>query len=52
MEFVIRTPHGEAELVVRDPGSDLRLSDVLERVTGQPPPPVVTIDGRAIATDA
>lgn len=52
MEVVIRTPHEEAELVVRASESDLLLSDLLERVTGQPSPPVVTIDGRSVSTSS
>ncbi len=46
----MRTPHEQAELVVRASESDLMLSDLLERVTGQPSPPVVTIDGRSVST--
>jgi S-DNA-T family DNA segregation ATPase FtsK/SpoIIIE len=48
MDVVVRTPHGEAELVLRSAVSELVLSDLLERVTGQPSPPVVSVDGRAV----
>jgi S-DNA-T family DNA segregation ATPase FtsK/SpoIIIE len=50
MHVVVRTPNEEAELIVRASGPDLLLSDLLERVTGQPAPPVVTIDGHSVAT--
>ncbi|MDX2380774.1 MAG: FtsK/SpoIIIE domain-containing protein [Acidimicrobiia bacterium] len=51
MYVVVRTPSEEAELVVRAFGDDLLLSVLIERVTGQPAPPVVAIDGRSVTTD-
>ena len=50
MHVVVRTPSEEAELIVRTSGSDLPLADLIARVTGQPAPPVVAIDGRPVAT--
>jgi S-DNA-T family DNA segregation ATPase FtsK/SpoIIIE len=50
MHVIVRTSNEEAELIVRASGADLLLSGLLERVTGQPAPPVVTIDGRAVTT--
>ena len=49
MEFVVRTPHGDADVRL-DPGapSDVTLGDVVADVTGQAIPRVVSVDDRAI----
>ena len=50
MDVVIRTTHGEAEVSVGRPDGSTTLGELVERVVGRPPPPVVDIDGRATAT--
>ncbi len=48
MDVVLRTPHGEAELSVAPGRGDLTIGDLVERVTGRPPPSVLFVDGRAV----
>jgi S-DNA-T family DNA segregation ATPase FtsK/SpoIIIE len=48
MDVVLRTPHGEAELSVGPGQGDVTIGDLVERVTGRPPPSVVFVDGRAV----
>jgi S-DNA-T family DNA segregation ATPase FtsK/SpoIIIE len=51
MDVVIRSSQGEAEVTIAPLDLDATLAEVVEDVTGRPPPRVVYVDGRAVPSD-
>ncbi|MEM9039379.1 MAG: hypothetical protein AAGD33_05730 [Actinomycetota bacterium] len=47
---MIRTPHGDADVVVLDAPPSTDLAQLIGQVTGQAPPPAAHVDGRAVIT--
>ncbi len=49
MQFVVRTPHGDAEIDIETTGDDVTLGDVVEATVGRAPD-TVRVDGRTVST--
>ena len=46
MDFIVRTPHGDAEVTLATYRRDTTIGDLVGVVTGQAVPPLAAIDGR------